>query len=62
MRIPKPFYYNGFVVTFPVKNKKISYCIYKWEKTGDIQALLATGKYNGENPKSLITNEIMRYN
>ena len=58
MKVPKTFYDNGFVISFPVKNKKISYCIYKWNKNGDSQALLASGKYNNENPKDLITSEI----
>ena len=58
MRVPKTFYNNGSVVGFCVKNKQILYAVWKWSNDGTNRALLSTGKYNGENPKDLITLEI----
>ena len=58
MRIPKTFYSIGFLVGFRAKNKDIFYNLSKWDESGTNLALISTGKYNGETPESLITNEI----
>ena len=58
MRVPKTFYDNGFVVGFTVNNREIIYGIYKCSEDGFVRGLLKSGKYNGENPKDLITLEI----
>ena len=62
MIIPKTFYSNGFLVGFRAKNKEIFYNLSKWDESGTNLALISTGKYNGEDPKSLITLEIKSEN
>ena len=58
MRVPKCIYYDHFVTEFYTKNKERFFCISKWNESGTNLALISTGKYNDEDPKSLITDEI----
>ena len=58
MRVPKTFYSNGFEISFKVKNKEVFYYVWKLSDDGFVRGLLSSGKYNGENPKDLITLEI----
>ncbi len=58
-RTPRPYYDNKWAVIFKVKNNETFYDILKWNESGTNQALIKTGKYNGEDPKSLIPKEII---
>jgi hypothetical protein len=57
-RVPKTFYYNSHIVEFYTVKKTIYYKISRWDELGTNLALLKADKYNGEDPKSLITSEI----
>ena len=58
IRVPKTIYLDEFIVGFHVKNKQLFYDVMKWERGGTVLALLSSGKYNNEDPKSLITSII----
>lgn len=57
-RTPRPHYDNKFVVEFFTKNNIVFYRVLKWDDSGENQSLIKTGEYNGEDPKSLITEII----
>lgn len=53
-RPPRIYYFKHGVIEFFVKSKQIFYNLKIWNKEGTHQSLIKTGKYNGEDPKSLI--------
>ncbi|UVF62337.1 hypothetical protein [Nitrososphaeria virus YSH_462411] len=50
----RPFYFKHGVIEFFIKKKQNFFRFFVWNEDGTNRSLISIGKYNGEDPKSLI--------